>query len=167
MPHFQLTVFEPTALSYAAIVARMVVAALLGAMIGFERERRNRSAGLRTHMLVALAAAVFALLTLEIIQNPALENDRVRIDPTRVLQAMTAGVAFLAAGAIIQSQGHVRGLTTGAGLWLAGALGTAAGLGYGFIAFVAAVVGLVIIVVLRWLEPTIQRHEQKPPGDSV
>lgn len=156
----QLSIFTDTSIPMTAIILRLLLAIILGGIIGFERERRNISAGLRTHMLVSLAAALFALLTLEILENPSLEADRVRIDPIRILEAMTSGVAFLAAGAIIQSRGEVRGLTTGAGLWLAGALGTAAGLGYGLIALVASLMGLVIMAALRWIEPTIQADDQ-------
>lgn len=148
-------ILQPTVLEWVTIAGRLALASLLGGVIGFERERRHRAAGLRTHMLVALAAAAFSLLMLEMMARPGLAEDRVRVDPTRIIEAVTAGVAFLAAGAIIQTRGQVRGLTTGAGLWLAGALGTASGLGYGFIAVVTSAIGLIIISVLRWLEPAI------------
>ncbi len=135
-----------------AIVLRLVVAALLGALIGIDREWRARPAGLRTHVLTALAAAVFTVLTLEIVMSEVIRDDSVRADPVRVIEAVTAGVAFLAAGAIIQGRGEVRGLTTGAGMWLAGSLGVAAGLGYFGIGFLAAVLGLFVIVGLRFVE---------------
>lgn len=147
--------------------ARMGVACLLGAAIGFEREHRNRSAGLRTHMLVALAAAVFTLLMLEIVRSPMFDAQTVRVDPLRIIEAVTGGVAFLAAGAIIQSRGRVHGLTTGAGLWLAGALGTASGLGYGVIAAMATGLGLIVIIALRWIENAIWGRENPHPSKGA
>jgi putative Mg2+ transporter-C (MgtC) family protein len=160
MADIQSGIFEPATLPYLAILLRMLAATGLGAVIGFEREREHRAAGLRTHMLVALAAAVFTLLLLEICRSPTFTTDQVKADPARIVQAVTAGVAFLAAGAIIRSQGHVRGLTTGAGLWLAGAIGMASGLGYIYIAVAAAVIALFIIIAMRWIEP------KEPPEDT-
>lgn len=132
-------------------LARLVVAALLGMAVGLDRELRNHAAGLRTHMLVSVAAATFTVLALELIARTDSE-DSVQADPTRVLEAVTAGVAFLAAGAIIQARGQVRGITTGAGLWLAGAVGTAAGIGAFVIAVMATVIGVIILSALTKLE---------------
>jgi putative Mg2+ transporter-C (MgtC) family protein len=152
---------EPTAIAVWVIAARLACAAVVGGLIGFEREIGQHSAGLRTHMLVALAAAVFSILMLEILHLPLPDPDRVRIDPIRVLEAVTAGVAFLAAGSIIQARGTVRGLTTGAGLWLAGALGSACGLGYIVIALIAGAIGLVVIVVLRYIDTLVSRAARR------
>ncbi|WP_156829319.1 MgtC/SapB family protein [Amorphus coralli] len=142
-------------------VARMGIAALLGAAIGFDQEWRQRSAGLRTHMLVSLAAAVFAILMQEVMVMSL--PDHARVDPIRVLEAVTAGVAFLAAGSIIRSGRNVRGITTGAGLWLAGAIGAATGLGLVWIAAVAAGFALVIIVALRVVDRQIEKVVDKDP----
>jgi putative Mg2+ transporter-C (MgtC) family protein len=143
-------------LPLGTVVARLLAAAFLGGLIGIEREWRKRSAGLRTHMLTALAAAVFTVLTIEILHSQMLQEDAARADPVRVIEAVTAGVAFLAAGAIIQSRGNVHGLTTGAGMWLAGALGVASGLGYFVIGLLAAVLGLIIIAVLGRIEAAFE-----------
>ena len=97
------------------ITLRLLLAALCGAGIGFERKMQNRSAGLRTHMLTAMAAAVFTILTFEIFHATRAFDNKLSLDPIRVIEAVTAGVAFLAAGTIIQSRGKVEGLTTGAG----------------------------------------------------
>jgi len=147
-----------TELPPEVIAMRLLVAAFFGGMIGIEREWRQRSAGLRTHMLTSLAAAVFTVLTIEILHADMLANEAARADPVRVIEAVTAGVAFLAAGAIIQGRGQVRGLTTGAGMWLAGALGVAAGLGYFLIGFLAAVFGLIIIAVLGRIEKAVEKE---------
>jgi hypothetical protein len=106
-------------LPFPVIAARMLFAAILGAAIGFEREWRNRPAGLRTHVLICIAAATFGILAIEIVhasvfQAPSV-SEQVNVDPLRVIEAVTAGVAFLAAGTIILARGEVHGLTTGAG----------------------------------------------------
>jgi putative Mg2+ transporter-C (MgtC) family protein len=142
----------PTSLPVGTIAMRLFVAVLLGAAIGIEREWRKRSAGLRTHMLTALAAALFTVLTIEILLSDMLRDQSAQADPIRVIEAVTAGVAFLAAGAIIQNRSRVVGLTTGAGMWLAGALGVAAGLGYFVIGAIAAALGLAVIILLKRAE---------------
>lgn len=147
---------HPTYTPFSVIVARLLLAALFGAAIGFEREWRNRPAGLRTHVLVCVAAATFAVLTIEIVHVPMLNadvaKDAVKVDPIRVVEAVTAGVAFLAAGTIMFSRGEVQGLTTGAGLWLAGAIGLASGLGLWQIAGFATLLSLVVLGMLHALE---------------
>ena len=145
-----------TNLPIATITMRLFVAAALGAVIGIDREWRNRPAGLRTHMLTALAAALFTVLTFEIVNSDMLEHENARADPIRVIEAVTAGVAFLAAGTIIRGDRGVRGLTTGAGMWLAGSLGVAAGLGHFAIAALAAVFGAIVISLLGWAEAKVQ-----------
>lgn len=149
---FLLDLGVPTQLSIQTIALRLVLAAAFGAMIGIEREWRDRPAGLRTHMLTALAAALFTILTGEILFSQVTASDAAQADPIRVIEAVTSGVAFLAAGAIIQNRDRVRGLTTGAGMWLAGALGVAAGLGQFVIGGLAALLGVVIIALVRPLE---------------
>lgn len=134
------------------VVLRLVLAAALAAAIGYDREIKNRPAGLRTHMLTSIAAAVFTILTLEIAQDVSRISEAASVDPARVIQAVTAGVAFLAAGAIIQSGGKIHGLTTGAGMWMAGALGVACGAGYYFIATLATVLTFVVLSLVHRLE---------------
>lgn len=130
------------------VCLRLVGAALLCAVIGLERESRDRAAGLRTHMTLGTAAAAFALITLQLIEMFGHESDVIRLDPIRLVEAATAGVAFLAAGMIVLSRGEVKNLTTGAGMWLASAIGLAAGLGLWPIAALAALLGFLIIGVL-------------------
>jgi putative Mg2+ transporter-C (MgtC) family protein len=136
---------RPTWLPFPIIAARLLFAALLGAAIGFEREWRQRPAGLRTHILICVAAATFAVLTIEIVHAPMFGGDSTRLDPIRVVEAVTAGVAFLAAGTILFSRGEVQGLTTGAGMWLAGAVGVACGLGLWQIAALGTAIVLVVM----------------------
>jgi putative Mg2+ transporter-C (MgtC) family protein len=140
------------------MVGRLLLAAAAGAAVGFDREVKDRPAGLRTHMLTALAAAVFTILTFEIYQRSSSTGD-----PVRIIEAVTAGVAFLAAGAIIQSRGgSVKGLTTGAAMWMAGALGVACGAGYFVLAVVATALTVVILTTLQRLEAYISSSEAPP-----
>lgn len=157
---------RPTWLSFPAIVARLLLAAVLGGAIGFEREWRRRPAGLRTHILVCLAAAMIGILTIEIAHAPAFARDGAAADPIRAVEAVTAGVAFLAAGTILFARGEVQGLTTGAGMWLAGAVGLSCGLGLWQIAAFGTFLALVVLGALASLVPPQTgggRQEEGPP----
>jgi putative Mg2+ transporter-C (MgtC) family protein len=159
--------FVRTTLPEWQIVSRLVIALILGGAIGFDREVKNRPAGLRTHMLIALAAAIFSITTLEIVAG--LEKTGHSADPIRAIEAVTAGVAFLAAGTIIQSRAQISGLTTGASMWLAGAIGVACGFGFYSIAVLATGLALIVLVLLQRLSqkinPTVasvSKKEVKP-----
>ena len=147
---------HPTYTSFPVIVARLLLATICGAAIGFEREWRNRPAGLRTHVLVCVAAATFGILTIEIVHAPMFATgamkEAIKVDPIRAVEAVTAGVAFLAAGTILFARGEVQGLTTGAGMWLAGAIGLAAGLGFWQIAGFGTFMVLVVMGLMHSLE---------------
>jgi putative Mg2+ transporter-C (MgtC) family protein len=132
------------------ILIRLLVAALLGGVIGYEREAHSIAAGLRTHMLIAIAAALFTTLAFEIFHS-ALDGGSQNPDPIRAVEAVTAGIAFLGAGAIFQQRGSVQGLTTGAGMWLAGAVGVCVALGYYLIAAAVAVFAVIVLAALRAL----------------
>ncbi|MBA3447072.1 MAG: MgtC/SapB family protein [Pseudaminobacter sp.] len=148
---------------FPVIAARLLLATLFGAIIGFEREWRNRPAGLRTHMLVCVAAATFGILTIEIIHAPMFSGEAVHVDPIRAVEAVTAGVAFLAAGTIMFSRGEVHGLTTGAGMWLAGAIGLASGLGFWQIAAFGTLLVLIVLVLMHSLEASLDISDGKTP----
>ncbi|MGE0665553.1 MAG: MgtC/SapB family protein [Sphingomonadales bacterium] len=154
-----------THVALGEMAVRMGLAVVMGAVIGFEREYRNRPAGLRTHMLVALAASTFMIVALEVFHMAQGLSDRVSIDLLRVIEAVTAGVAFLAAGTIITSGNRVAGLTTGASLWLAGAVGLACGIGYYVVAGLATALALIILVILRVIEK-VMPTDQTRPGES-
>jgi putative Mg2+ transporter-C (MgtC) family protein len=159
-----LAAFFTTEIGFSAVAARLVVASLLGAVLGFDREMLSRPAGIRTHMLVSLAASTFTVITFELIERGQAEGAP-NADPIRVIEAVTAGVAFLAAGAIIQGRGKIHGVTTGAGLWLAGAIGTACGIGAFAIALLATVLGFLVLTLLRFATDTIPK-EAPPPAAS-
>jgi putative Mg2+ transporter-C (MgtC) family protein len=144
---------------------RLLVAVVAGAVVGFDRELRNKPAGLRTHILTSLAAALFTLITLELHHTITSNNASTTADPIRIIEAVTAGVAFLAAGAIIQSRGNVRGLTTGANMWLAGALGVACGAGDYTLAAFGAIFALIVLVVLGRLEAMARKGASDKGSD--
>lgn len=154
---------HPTYTSFPVMAARLLLATIFGAAIGFEREWKNRPAGLRTHILVCVAAATFALLTIEIVHAPMFEKDTGRFDPIRIIEAVTAGVAFLAAGVVIFTRGEVHGLTTGAGMWLAGAIGVGCGLGLWQIALFATVLALIVLTLLHAFEDKLDMNK----GDDL
>ncbi|SFE84640.1 putative Mg2+ transporter-C (MgtC) family protein [Sulfitobacter brevis] len=137
------------------MLMRLFGAALLCGIIGFERELKTRTAGLRTNMLVGIASTAFALITLSVMEMPLLDQDIVRVDPIRLVEAVTNGVAFLAAGIVVFSKGQVHGLTTGASMWLSAGIGLAVGLGFWFIAVVAAATGFIVLDMLRKLQTSL------------
>lgn len=130
------------------VFVRLGLSALLGAFIGFERGARTGTAGMRTHILISVAATLFTILAFEIYEK-ALAGGSNSPDPIRAIEAVTAGIAFLGAGAIFRGRGSVQGLTTGAGMWLAGAVGVAVALGFYHIAVAAAVLAVLVLAVLR------------------
>lgn len=147
-----------TSLPLVDLVTRLGLATLIGMVIGLEREWRQKPAGLRTHMLVSLASAAFTIITFELFQATMEMAPDSKGDPVRVIEGVIAGVAFLGAGTIIQARGEVKGLTTGASIWLAGAIGLACGGGYYVIAGITAGLAVVILAVLGLLE----RKEDTP-----
>jgi putative Mg2+ transporter-C (MgtC) family protein len=157
MEHLVEEFGHPPFTAFSVMVARLLLATVFGAAIGFEREWRARPAGLRTHILICLAAATFGILTIEIMHAPMFASDAARFDPIRVVEAVTAGVAFLAAGVVIFTRGEVHGLTTGAGMWLAGAIGIACGLGFWQIGLFATLLAIIVLGMLyrfaRRLDP--------------
>ena len=128
------------------VTVRLVVAAVLGGLLGFEREREGKPAGLRTHMLVALGAALFTIAPLAAGMNIE--------DAGRVVQGVATGVGFLGAGTILKAreQQEIHGLTTAAGIWLTAAVGISVGMGPVWIPAVAVVLALIILSALVYVE---------------
>jgi putative Mg2+ transporter-C (MgtC) family protein len=149
--------FPPGLLASLEIGGRLVLAIALAGLLGWDREEKDRPAGLRTYMLVALASALFTIITFEIYETIHTTNPESSSDPIRIIEAVTAGVAFLAAGTIIQGRTSVRGLTTGAGMWMAGALGVAIGAGHYLLAMFAAALAFCI---LRFVKPAAPNEKR-------
>jgi putative Mg2+ transporter-C (MgtC) family protein len=134
-------------LGSAEILLRVVLAAVLGGAIGFERELREREAGLRTHLLVSVGAALFTMVSAYAWTDWRFSNESGLIfDPTRIAAQIVTGIGFLGAGAIIRQGLSVRGLTTAATLWVVAAIGMATGAGY----YAAAVITTVLVLVSLW-----------------
>ena len=129
-------------LSWPHVLLRLSVAAALGGAIGFERELRERGAGLRTHLVVCLGSALFTLVSAYAFVGP-------HVDPTRIAAQIVSGIGFLGAGAIIRQGLSVRGLTTAATLWLVAAIGMASGAGYYDAAIIATAGALLTLGPLR------------------
>lgn len=116
------------------IVLNLVIATLLSGLVGIDRELRKRDAGLRTHMLVGLGAAAFAIVGVEVGE-----------DPSRVAAQVVTGIGFLGAGTIFRAGNSVQGLTTAAGLWTVAGIGVATGMGLYVVAITATILGWVIL----------------------
>ena len=129
----------------AKLLVRLLVAGAVGGLLGWERERAGKAAGFRTHILVAVGSAAFVAVS----QQSGISPDGMRA----VIQGLIAGIGFLGAGCIMKAdnEGHVKGLTTAAGLWLTSAVGLAAGLGREVSALLVGVVGLVVLhFLVKW-----------------
>lgn len=147
-------------LSDLELTTRLALAALLGAVLGLEREWQRKPAGLRTNMLIAIGSALFTLMSID------LSSDG-KGDPTRVASQIVTGIGFLGAGAIIRNNGSVQGLTTAAAIWVNAAIGVACGGGEYHLAFIATGVTLVVLLVLPPLEKWFDRITPPPPSEST
>ena len=137
-------------LSWAEVLGRVALAAALGAVLGLERELRDREAGLRTHLLVSVGSALFTIVSAYGFREFLTSGQSVvRADPTRTAAQIVTGIGFLGAGAIIRQGLAIRGLTTAATLWVVAAIGLAAGAGYYSAAVITTGVALVALWPLR------------------
>jgi putative Mg2+ transporter-C (MgtC) family protein len=139
-----LSVIATPTIGWAEVLLRIFVAAVLGGAIGLERELRERQAGLRTHLVVSVGAALFTLVSAY-----GFTDWGVRVDPTRIAAQIVTGIGFLGAGAIIRQGLSVRGLTTAATLWLVAAIGMASGAGYWEGAMIATFGAIITLGPLR------------------
>jgi putative Mg2+ transporter-C (MgtC) family protein len=157
--------------SYADLVeilTRLLLACVLASLIGLDRELRNKPVGLRTMMLVSLGAAAFSIVVLEMVQTMdevGRGQSRLAMDPSRVVEGIVGGIGFLGAGAIIQGGDRVRGVTTGASIWVVGAIGMACGFGFYVHAAIVTGIAMLVLTVLGALEHWMLGSKDKaPPG---
>lgn len=138
---------------WAEVLVQILVAAALGAAIGFERELSAQPAGLRTHMLVSLGAALFTIAG----------SDLVGADPARVAAQVVTGIGFLGGGAILREGMSIRGLTTAASLWVSAAIGLAVGLHAYLAGVTTTVLALIVLAAIKWLEDEVlpQRRQME------
>src|SRR5687768_17954088 len=141
-------------LTDAELVRRLLTAALLGAILGFERELRQKSAGLRTNILIAVGSALFTLMSIEL-------ADPESADPSRVAAQIVTGIGFLGAGAIMRTGSGVQGLTTAATVWVNAAVGVAVGGGETHLAVIGTAVTLAALLMLAPVERRIERFARR------
>jgi putative Mg2+ transporter-C (MgtC) family protein len=146
-------------LSDVELIQRLLLAALLGGVLGLEREWRHKEAGLRTNSLIAIGSALFTLMSLEL-------ADGRTSDPGRIAAQIVTGIGFLGAGAIMRTDAGIQGLTTAATIWVNAAVGLAAGGGEYHLAVIATAVTLIVLLVLhpieRYVEQRVQRGQRAP-----
>jgi putative Mg2+ transporter-C (MgtC) family protein len=143
------------------LIKRLCLSAALGAALGFEREWRQKYAGLRTNILIALGSTLFTLMSIDLSVSRG-------GDPTRMAAQIVTGIGFLGAGAIMRTGGGVRGLTTAAMIWVNAAIGVAVGGGEYRLALIATGVTLVVLVLLNpvenWIDKTFNRPAKEAAG---
>lgn len=141
------------------IVSRLATAIVLGGLLGLERERKGRAAGLKTHILVSVGSALFVLAPLQMGISGA--------DVTRVMQGIVSGIGFLGAGAILKldNEERIQGLTTAAGIWMTAAIGMAAGMGMEMVAFITTIAALAVVSMLPKLMPDKRRNVEDSDAD--
>lgn len=152
-----------------ALVAT-AIAMVLGGLVGFERELKDRPAGFRTHMLVAGAAALLVGVGRLTLDDPAVVgtvSPFLQIDPLRLVEAVIAGVAFIGAGTIFGRRGHVNGITTAASLLMVAVVGIATGFHYYVLAVAATALTLIVLAVLglfeRWRKRSSDDQTKRKP----
>jgi putative Mg2+ transporter-C (MgtC) family protein len=145
-------------ISTLSAIIRLVLSFVLGGLIGFEREKKGRSAGLRTHILVSLGSTLIMLISLYMYyQYRAVTS----IDPVRIAAGVVTGIGFLGAGAIIRSAERNRGLTTAASVWVSAAIGLAVGCGYFTVAIVTSLIVFLTLSPLKRLEKKLDSQREK------
>ena len=142
------------------LVERLLLSAFLGAALGFEREWRQKYAGLRTNILIAIGSTLFTVMSIDLSWGSG-------GDPTRVAAQIVTGIGFLGAGAIMRTGADVRGLTTAATIWVNAAIGVAVGGGEYKLALIATAVTLMVLIVLNPVEGWLERRGVKSVEDAV
>lgn len=131
------------------VMIRLILSVLLSGLIGLERQLHRRTAGLRTHILVSLGSCLIMLTSLYVFD---IYKNQVPLDPSRIAAGVITGIGFLGAGTIIRERERIRGLTTAASLWVVAGIGLAVGCGFYSAASFTAVLALVVLFFLRYLE---------------
>ena len=146
------------------ILIKLLVATFLGALIGLERERSHKAAGLRTHALVSLGSALLTILSLYMVNVINFEN----YDPSRIISNIIVGIGFIGGGAILRSGFRITGTTTAASLWIVAAIGIATGVGFYYGAIVTAIIAYFLLTVVWKLEKRFATvSSQQSEGNSA
>jgi len=147
-------------MEWKVFIVRLLLATLLGSVIGFEREYHAKEAGVRTHLLVALGSCLFMIISVYGFDF-MLDRDHVSFDPSRIASQVVTGIGFIGAGTIILQKQVVRGLTTAAGLWVTAAIGLACGNGMYVIAVVTTAIVLISLGLINVYLPYISQKERR------
>ena len=126
----------------AEIIIKLVVSAILGGLVGFEREVQRKPAGMRTHSLVCIGSTLFTIISVNLIGA----------EPSRIAAGIVTGIGFIGGGMIFKSEDRVRGLTTAAELWVLAAIGVAVGIGFYFASLVATLIVIFILIPMKYIE---------------
>lgn len=151
---------NPWEIPYWDITLRLVLAVILGGLIGWERERNNHPAGFRTHILVCLGSGLITLISMYAFSD-FMHEPNVRFDPSRVCAQVVSGIGFLGAGTILRHGISVTGLTTAASLWVVSGIGIAVGTGFTYGAILATVLGLVSLELLNRFDSFFAKKSMK------
>lgn len=131
---------------------RVALAAVLGGIIGIERELRAKDAGLRTNMLVAMGAALFTVSSIQLSEVYLSWNGSIRFDPSRIISTIVSGIGFLGGAIIFKTEERVRGVTTAASIWVVTGVGVATGAGFYVMAAGSTVLIVVVLLMVGWIE---------------
>jgi putative Mg2+ transporter-C (MgtC) family protein len=150
-------------------IARVFVAFILGGLVGFERERVQRPAGLRTHMLVAAGSACFTVASIYGFQGLGTNSD-----PARLAAQIITGIGFLGAGAIFRTGDTVKGITTASSIWITAAIGILVGVGMIYLAVFTTIMTWIVLFVIKTVEVRFERNQRRSsdpymnqPGDDT
>ncbi len=141
------------------ILTRLGCAVLCGLILGIDRELKEKPLGLRAFTLVCLGAAGFSLLAHQFAELALTDESGIKIDPTRAIQGIVSGIGFIGAGAIIQSSDSIKGTATGAGIWVAGAVGVACGYGMYSTALIITAFSFMTLTALEIFSKYLHRHK--------
>lgn len=144
-------------LDFTVVSTRIVLAVVLGGIIGLEREKKGRNAGLRTHILVCTGSSLIMLVSLYIFE---MYQGKVPVDPSRIAAGVVTGIGFLGAGTIMGSSEGVKGLTTAASIWVSSAIGLAVGCGFFSAAAITTVVTFITLAFLKQIEKKLEVAEK-------
>lgn len=142
---------------YLGLGIQVITAIILGGIVGYDREKKMKSAGLKTNILICLGATLYTVISLLNVQNHTGP-----MDPNRVGAQIVSGIGFLGAGAIMQGKGYIIGLTTAATIWVVAAIGYTIGIGY---PISAAIFSLTVLVVLKWINPIYNLIDKESDND--
>ncbi len=157
-------------MDYFTVVTRLIIAVIVGGLVGYEREFKNSAAGFRTHILVCLGAAIISIISefdlqksMELASNPLYQNI-IKVDMGRLGAQVISGVGFLGAGTILREKGSIRGLTTAATLWIVACLGLAVGNGLYSLSITGAIIVFITLTLLKKADKAIQKGRRSKEG---